>query len=165
MNKAVFLDRDGTINEDIAYLYKPEDFKWIKGAKEAIKYAREKGYLVIVATNQSGVARGYFTENDVKALHNFINDELQKINTKIDAFYYCPHHIEGSIAKYKTECNCRKPKSGMILQAANDYGIDLSASFIFGDKERDILAGIGAGVKGEIFDPKGNLLELVSKYI
>ncbi|MBO6304769.1 MAG: HAD family hydrolase [Selenomonadaceae bacterium] len=165
MNKAVFLDRDGTINEDMAYLYKPEDFRWIAGAKEAIKYARDKGYLVIIVTNQSGVARGYFTEDDVKALHNFINDELQKINTKIDAFYYCPHHPKSNIPKYKAECNCRKPKSGMILQAAKDFDIDLSASFIFGDKERDILAGYGAGVKGEIFDPKGNLFALVSKYI
>ncbi len=165
MNKAVFLDRDGTINVDKAYLFKPEDFVWIKGAKEAIKYAHDKGYLVIIVTNQSGVARGYFGEDDVKALHKFINDELQKINTKIDAFYYCPHHPEAVVEKYKVECNCRKPKSGMILQAAKDNNIDLSSSWVFGDKERDILAGKNAGVKGAIFNSEDDLYELITKYI
>lgn len=165
MNKAVFLDRDGTINVDTAYLYKPEDFVWIDGAKEAVKYARDMGYLAIIITNQSGVARGYFTEDDIKALHNFINDELQKINTKIDAFYYCPHHPEAIIEKYKLECNCRKPKSGMLLQAAKDYNIDLSSSFVFGDKERDILAGKNIGVKGAVFNPNDNLCEFIKKYI
>ncbi len=165
MNKAVFLDRDGTINVDKAYLFKPEDFVWIKGAKGAIKYAHDKGYLVIIVTNQSGVARGYFGEDDVKALHKFINDELQKINTKIDAFYYCPHHPEASALKYKVECNCRKPKSGMILQAAKDYNIDLSSSWIFGDKERDILAGKNAGVKGAIFNSEDDLCEFIKKFV
>lgn len=165
MNKAVFLDRDGTINVDKAYLYKTEEFEWIKGAKEAVKYAREKGYLVIVVTNQSGIARGYFTENDVNALHKFINDELRKINTEIDAFYYCPHHTNASVAKYKMECDCRKPKSGMLFQAAKDFDIDLSKSWIFGDKERDILAGKGAGVQGHIFDPADDLCEFITKYI
>lgn len=165
MNRAVFLDRDGTINVDRSYLYKIEDFEWIKGAKEAIKYIHNKNYLAIIVTNQSGVARGYYSEKDVNILHKFINNELQKINTKIDAFYYCPHLSEAKISKYKMECDCRKPKPGMILQAAKDYNIDLASSWIFGDKERDILAGKNAGVKGEIFDPEGDLLEFVMRFI
>lgn len=165
MNKAVFLDRDGTINVDTSYLYKPEDFVWIKGAREAIKYAHDKGYLVIVVTNQSGIARGYYTEDDVLALHKFINDELQKINTKIDAFYYCPHHIEGSIDKYKIECECRKPKSGMLLKAAVDFDIDLSKSFMFGDREKDKNAGENAGVKSAVFNSNNDLSEFIKNYI
>lgn len=165
MNKAVFFDRDGVINVDTINLHKIEDFVWIDGAKEAIKFCNDNGYLAIIITNQSGIARGLFTEDDVKKLHNFAQEELKKFGAHIDAFYYCPHHIEGTVAPYNIECSCRKPKPGMILQACKDFDIDVKQSFMVGDKQRDCDAGINAGCKGTcLFDGK-NLLESVKKML
>lgn len=165
MNKAVFFDRDGVLNIDTINLYKIEDWQWIDGAKDAIKYCNDNGYLAIIITNQSGIARGLFTEDDVKKLHNFVNDELKKIGAHIDAFYYCPHHAEGSVAPYNIECDCRKPKPGLILQACKDFDIDVKKSFMIGDKERDTDCGKNAGCKGTwLFDGK-NLLESVKEML
>lgn len=147
MNKAVFLDRDGTVNIEKNYLFKAADFIFIKGTVEAINIFHDLGYKVIVISNQAGVARGYYSENDVKELHHFIDAELKKGDEYIDGYYYCPHHPEGVIVKYAGECKCRKPKTGMIEQAAADFDINLKESIIVGDKEIDILTGKNAGIK------------------
>ena len=162
--KAVFLDRDGTLNVDVAYLYEIEKFQWIPGAKEALKYLTDKGYTLFVVTNQSGVARGYFPEEKVHELHEFIQAELNDVGVKIEKFYYCPHLADGPIAKYAVECECRKPKPGMILQAFNEYDIDKGASFLIGDGKRDVEAAEAAGIRGYRYTG-GSLLELVKEIL
>lgn len=145
--KTVFLDRDGTINVEKNYLYRPEDFEFIDKAPEAIAMLKENGYQVIVITNQAGVARGYYTEEDVRRLHEFINKELEKWNTKIDAFYYCPHHPTAGIGKYLSDCECRKPKTGMLQRASQDFQVDIEKSWMVGDNRGDIEAGNAFGLK------------------
>lgn len=154
MNKAVFFDRDGVLNIDTINLHKVEDWVWIKNAKEAIKFCNDNGYLAIIITNQSGVARGLFTLNDVNKVHNFVQGELYKIGARIDAFYICPHVDDGTgtVEKYSIQCNCRKPKPGLILQACKDFDIDATQSYMVGDKQRDVDAGLNAGCKGYLFD-------------
>ena len=142
---AVFLDRDGTINEEKEYLCCAKDFSFLPGAVEAIKALKEAGFLVIVVTNQSGVARGFYTERDVELLHQHIQVELARNETRIDAFYICPHHPTEGLGKYRQICGCRKGAPGMLLQAAEDFHIDLSKSFIVGDKLADVKAGARAG--------------------
>ena len=165
MNKAIFFDRDGVLNIDTINLHKVEDWVWIDGAKEAIKYCNDNGYLAIIITNQSGIARGIFTEDDVEKVHNFVQEELKKFGAHLDGVYVCPHHVEGTVAPYNIDCECRKPKPGMILQACKDFDIDVKQSYMVGDKQRDCDAGINAGVKGTcLFDGK-NLLESVKKML
>ena len=113
-NKAVFFDRDGTLNVDIHYLHRPEDFIWIPGAKEAIRHVNDRGYLAILVTNQSGVARGYYPESDVQRVYDWMNSELQKVGAHLDALYYCPHHPQGKVPAYTKTCSCRKPATGLI---------------------------------------------------
>jgi D-glycero-D-manno-heptose 1,7-bisphosphate phosphatase len=144
---AVFLDRDGTINVEKEYLHKVEDFKFIDGAPGAIRALKRAGYLVIVVTNQSGVARGYYSLDDVANLHEYIQGELAKSGSAIDAFYVCPHHPTEGTGEYRRECDCRKGAPGMLLQAARDHNIDLSRSFMVGDKVADIEAAENAGCK------------------
>ena len=143
--KAVFLDRDGTINVEKDYLYKIEDFEFIPGVPEAIKRLKDAGFLVIVVSNQSGVGRGYFDERAVETLHRHIQEELVEFGTSIDAFYFCPHHPDEGVGDYKVVCDCRKGAPGMLLQAAEDHDIDLQKSFMIGDKLADIKAGQRAG--------------------
>lgn len=145
LRRAVFLDRDGTINVEKDYLYRPEEFTFIPGAPEAIRALKEAGFLVIVVTNQSGVARGYFGPDAVEALHAHLQSELATFDTSIDAFYYCPHHPQAGVGVYRVDCDCRKGRPGMLLQAAQEHGIDLSRSFMIGDKEADLEAGQAAG--------------------
>lgn len=160
MNKAVFFDRDGVLNIDTINLYKIEDWVWIDGAREAIKFCNDNGWLAIIITNQSGIARGLFTEDDVDKLHNFVQAELKKVGAHLDGIYICPHHVEGKVEPYNIECDCRKPKPGMILQACKDFNIDPKISYMIGDKQRDVDAGLNAGCKGYLFDGK-NLLDAV----
>lgn len=143
--KAVFLDRDGTINVEKDYLYKVEDFEFIPGAPEAIRAFKNAGYLVIVVTNQSGVARGYYSLEDVNKLHDYIQGELAKHGAVIDAFYVCPHHPKDGRGDYVRKCECRKGEPGMLLQAATEHAIDLGQSYMIGDKLADIEAGVTAG--------------------
>jgi len=145
LKPAVFLDRDGTINVEKDYLYRIEDFEFIEDAQEAIKKLNESGYLVVVVTNQSGVARGYYSCRDVELLHEHIQSCLQSKNARIDKFYYCPHHPQKGVGPFKMDCDCRKGKPGMLLQAANDLQIDLGRSFVVGDKSADIEAARAAG--------------------
>lgn len=141
---AVFLDRDGTLNVEKQYLHRIADWEWIEGAVEAIKRINQMGYLAIVVTNQAGVARGYYTEQDVMTLHRYVDAELAKSGAKIDAYYYCPHHVEYGEVR---DCNCRKPKPGMLLAAKRDFDIDLSKSFLIGDKAIDIIAAQAVAVQ------------------
>lgn len=139
MNKAIFLDRDGTINVEKNFLYKINDFEFIQNVPEAIKTFNSLNYKVIVITNQSGIARGYYTEEDLKKLHSYIDAELKKYDAKIDAYYYCPHNFEHGIGKYKIDCKCRKPNTGMFEQAINDFNIDTENSWMLGDRISDII--------------------------
>jgi len=147
MNKAVFLDRDGTINVEKEYLYKPEDFELIDGAAQAIAVINRLGYKVIVITNQSGIARGYFTEDDMGALHAHMRDTLSVKSAFIDAIYFCPHHPQAEIPRYRIDCDCRKPKAGLFRQAVLDFNIDASASWAVGDRIRDLAPGKALGMK------------------
>ena len=164
MTPVVFLDRDGVVNADIGYLWRREDFLWIPGAPAAIRLFNGRGWPVVVVTNQSGVARGYYRDQEVQALHLWMNAELNKQGARIDAFYFCPHHPRGAIAEYTRECDCRKPQPGMILQAMAEWGADPATSFLIGDKESDVAAAEAAGVQGYLFDGI-NLLEYVKKQI
>jgi D-glycero-D-manno-heptose 1,7-bisphosphate phosphatase len=146
-NRAVFLDRDGTINVEKEYLHRMEEFELIPGAPSAIRLLNEAGFLVIVVTNQSGIGRGYYDEADVHRLHRFMDEELKRHGAAVDAYYLCPHHPLHGIGEYRRECGCRKPLPGMLLEAADDFSIDLAASFIIGDKMADIEAGHAAGCR------------------
>ena len=159
MERAVFLDRDGTIIEDVGYLGECGKIKFLPRVSEAIKLLNENGFKVIVTTNQSGVARGYFTEETVREINRYIQESLAKQGALIDKTYYCPHHIEGIIREYRKECHCRKPNSGMIEEATREFGIDLKGSFVIGDKISDIEAGHRAGCKTILLaseDPPNN---------
>lgn len=144
--KAAFLDRDGTINVDKGYFYRPEELEFEEGAIEAICLLRESGYLIIVISNQAGIGIGHFTEENVDFLHEWMNKELAQKGGWIDGFYYCPHHKEYGMGKYKTACSCRKPEPGLILQAAHEWNIDLETSYMVGDHNSDVEAGLRVGV-------------------
>lgn len=148
----VFFDRDGVINLDKGYVYKIEDFEWVSGAKEAIIYLKEKGCNIYVVTNQSGVARGFYNEEDVIKLHLYINEQLKEYGIKIDGFYYCPHYPKANSFEYGIECSCRKPEPGLINKAIIENDLIREKSIIIGDKDRDVQAGINAGIEGHKFD-------------
>jgi D-glycero-D-manno-heptose 1,7-bisphosphate phosphatase len=135
--KALFIDRDGVINMDSAYPYKPEHIVFIDGIFDLCRKACEKGYIIVVVTNQAGVAKGYFQENDVILLHGWMKDRFHERGIEIAGFYFCPFHKNATVEKYRGDSDCRKPKPGMILQAAKDFDIDLSKSLMIGDKESD----------------------------
>ncbi|MBL0708255.1 MAG: D-glycero-beta-D-manno-heptose 1,7-bisphosphate 7-phosphatase [Sulfurimonas sp.] len=141
MNKALFLDRDGVINIEKNYLYKIKDFEFIDGVFELCKYYQNLGYIIVVVTNQSGIARKYYDEYDFELLTSWMQSEFLKKDIEIKKVYHCPHHPDISGV-----CSCRKPKSGMLKEAKKEFNIDLSSSVMLGDKERDIEAGIDAGV-------------------
>ena len=162
--KAVFLDRDGVLDIDKGYLYKAEELVWVPESREAVGWLCSQGYLVLVATNQSGVARGMYTEADVHKLHAFMNKELAPYGGRIEHFYYCPHYKGGLLPRYMKECNCRKPKPGMILRGLTEWQGDPAASFLIGDKESDIAAATAAGITGYLFTGS-NLLEFVKQNI
>ncbi len=143
MKRAVFLDRDGTINIEKEYLYQIEDFEFIPGATEAIRLLNQAGIMVVVVTNQSGVARGYYTEEDVEKLHRHIDRELERCGAHVDTWIYCPHHPAGR-GSYALPCTCRKPLPGMLQIAAARHDIDLENSTMIGDKLADIEAGLAA---------------------
>jgi D,D-heptose 1,7-bisphosphate phosphatase len=149
--KAVFLDRDGTINVYKGFLTHPEDFELLPGVTDAIRQINKSGYLCIVVSNQPVIARGDCSFDDLKAIHDKMETMLGQEGAFIDAIYYCPHHpdkgFEGERIDYKIDCSCRKPKSGLLLQAAKDWNIDLAASYMIGDSERDVAAGNAAGCK------------------
>lgn len=163
-HKAVFFDRDGVLNVDVAYLYKIEDLRWIEGAREAVAYLTQRDYKIFIVTNQSGIARGYYTVAQMNKLHEYMQQEIAAYGGKIDRIYYCPHHPEGSVAEYTCSCDCRKPKPGMLLTACAEYEIDKEQSFLIGDGKRDVEAAEAAGIKGYLFQG-GSLLDFVKNIL
>lgn len=149
---AVFFDRDGVLNADKGYTYRREDFAWMPGAMEAVRHFNEQGYYVFVVTNQSGVARGYYREEDVQTLHRWMNEELAARGAHIDGFYYCPHHPDKGEAPYRQACQCRKPEPGLIRRAMEEWNVDKARSLLIGDKASDIQAAQAAGIAGHLFD-------------
>lgn len=151
LRPGAFFDRDGVINVDCGYLHSPDQFTLVRGAAEALRKCREAGYLIFVVTNQSGVARGYYDEIAVRNLHDYMRARLAEDGASIDDLRYCPHHIEGTAEAYARECSWRKPGPGMILDIATHWPVDLTRSFLVGDKESDMAAAHAAGVAGHLF--------------
>ena len=147
MERVSFLDRDGTLNEEVHYLHKKEDLRLIEGAADALCRFRKSGYRLVVVTNQAGVARGYYQEEDVKLLHEYMNEILRPLGAEIDCFFYCPHHPEHGIGAYKKNCSCRKPDIGMFEQAEQYFQVDKAHSWMIGDKLIDVEAGKRFGVR------------------
>jgi len=145
--RAVFLDRDGVVNKDNGYVSQVDDFEFIDGVIEACKELKEKGYLLVLITNQSGIARGYFTEEQFHTLTEWMDWSLADRGVDLDGIYYCPHHAEKGAGEYKVDCDCRKPKPGMLFSAIEELNIDVKKSILIGDKVSDIQAGIAAGVE------------------
>jgi D-glycero-D-manno-heptose 1,7-bisphosphate phosphatase len=143
--RAVFLDRDGTINEEREYLHRVEEFRFIAGVPGAIARLNAAGFLVLVVTNQSGVARGYYDLAAVERLHRHIEAELASCGARVDGWYVCPHHPREGVNEHVRPCDCRKPLPGMLLQAAGRFGLDLARSFMVGDKGADVAAALAAG--------------------
>ncbi len=162
LHKALFLDRDGVINVEKNYLYKIEDFEFIDGIFELTKFFQEKGYKIIVVTNQSGIARGYYSKEDFTKLSSWMKEQFLKKGIEITDIYHCPHHPD-----FTGECFCRKPKPGMFLDAKRDHDIDLENSIMIGDKQSDIEAAKAAGIKRAfLFDGKNikSLSEVIDAY-
>ena len=155
--KTIFLDRDGVINKDVNYLYKINDFIFIDGIFDACKHFEKLGYKIIVVTNQSGIHRKLYTENDYQKLTQWMLSQFKKNHINIFDIYHCPHGP-------KSNCRCRKPKAGMLIKAQSQYGINMESSWIIGDKNRDILAGINAGIKNTILLSNSSVIAESSSY-
>ena len=153
---ALFLDRDGVINVDRNYVYRTEDFEWTAGAVEAIRAFNDRNWWVFVVTNQSGIARDYYTEEQMQTLHDWIVADLATTGARIDRFYHCPFHEDGTIPRYTKDSYDRKPKPGMLIRAMTDFPVIKERSFLIGDKQADLEAAKAAGVRGFLFSG-GNL--------
>ena len=138
MRKAVFLDRDGTINVDYGYVYKKEEFQFLPGVLEGLRLLEQLNFVLVIITNQSGIARGYYTEEEYHELNKWLLNEFEKEGIHIASSFYCPHHSEAKVEKYRIECECRKPKTALYKQACEQLGIDISGSYAVGDKLRDV---------------------------
>jgi D-glycero-D-manno-heptose 1,7-bisphosphate phosphatase len=143
---AIFLDRDGTMNEDHGYVHEIDNFQFIDGAIEAMQELKKMGYALVMVTNQSGIARGIFSEDTFMQLTEWMDWSLADRDVDLDGIYFCPHHPEGVIEEYRQQCDCRKPEPGMLLSAQKELNIDMAASYMVGDKIDDMLAGKAAGV-------------------
>ncbi len=148
MHKAVFLDRDGVINEEVDYLRRIEDIVILEKVPESLKLLKEKNFLLIAITNQPVIARGWATEDEIERIHDEMNKIIiRKGGSPIDKFYFCPHHPNADILKYRKECDCRKPSPGLILKAGKEWKINLKESYMIGDRISDIVTGKKAGCK------------------
>ncbi len=146
LRKAAFLDRDGVINLDRAYVHKWEEFEFVPGSVDAMRRLKQAGYALVVVTNQSGLARGMYTEEQYQTLTAHMRQALAEAGAEVDAVYHCPHHPKGNVPQLAVDCDCRKPEPGMILRAARDLGLSLADSILVGDKPSDIKAARAAGV-------------------
>ena len=144
--KAAFIDRDGVLNEERAFVHRAEDFAFIPGAIEALQALQAAGYLLVVITNQSGIARGIYSEEDYLALTTYMRERLHAAGVRLDAVEYCPHLADAPVARYRVDCDCRKPKPGMLKRAIQTLAIDPAASFLVGDRLSDVEAGRAAGI-------------------
>jgi D-glycero-D-manno-heptose 1,7-bisphosphate phosphatase len=160
MAKAIFLDKDGTLIPDIPYNVNPELITLENNLIDGLKQLQNAGYLLIVISNQAGVARGFFTEDKLPDVKRKLSVLLQQQNIHLSDFYYCPHHPDGKVSDYTLDCNCRKPKPGMLLKAAQDHNIDLCSSWMIGDILNDVEAGNRAGCQTVLID-NGNETEWV----
>jgi D-glycero-D-manno-heptose 1,7-bisphosphate phosphatase len=161
---AVFFDRDGVLNIDHGYVARREDFQWIEGAIAAVRALNEAGYYVFVATNQSGIARGLYTENEMRALHAHMSEELARAGARIDDIRFCPFHPEGTVETYRRTSDWRKPGPGMILDLMEKWPVERERSVLIGDKEADMKAARAAGIRGLLFSG-GNLEDFVRREI
>ncbi len=150
--RAVFLDKDGTLVEDIPYNVEPGLIRPVDGAWESLRLLQAAGFHLIVISNQSGVARGYFTEEDLLPVEERLRAIFEAVGVSLTAFYYCPHHPQGKVSRYAVVCDCRKPKPGMLYRAAQEYGIDLASSWMIGDILDDVEAGNRAGCRTVLID-------------
>lgn len=150
--KAVFFDRDNTLTHDAGYTFKVSNLCWIDGAKQTIRRFNESGFKVFVVTNQSGVARGYYSEEDVVRFHRAMQNDLRNIGAKVDRFIYCPHLKSSKILEYAKDCDCRKPNPGMITKMITTFDLCKSQSFLVGDSPSDVEAAHAAGISGYLFD-------------
>lgn len=160
-NKAIFIDRDGVLNfqpEPHDYVKSWREFRWLPGAKEGIKAINDASFLVVVISNQRGVARRLMESKDVEDIHKHMQEELEEIGAKIDGFYVCPHD-------YSDNCECRKPKPGLFLQARDELNIDLGNSYMIGDNEKDVEAAKNAGCRPIKMESDGSLLEIIRKLL
>ena len=148
MKKTVFLDRDGTINKDNHYVYRIEDFEFLDGAVEGMRALCEAGYQLVIVTNQSGIARGYYSESDFHRLNDWMCSELCRQGVIITKVYYCPHLHDAPVEKYAIECCCRKPQPGMFLKAIEELSVDTAHSFVIGDKLRDLAICESTDIRG-----------------
>lgn len=159
-NKAVFLDRDGVLNHEMGdYIRRIEDFQVLEQNTITLKQLQDKGYLLIVATNQGGLAKGWYTEQELDRMHNILRETYKKGGVELTDIFYCPHHPD-----FTGECDCRKPKPGLLLRAIEKYNIDPGQSYFIGDRERDIEAGTAAGVKGILINsdqPISDIMNLI----
>jgi D-glycero-D-manno-heptose 1,7-bisphosphate phosphatase len=157
--RAVFLDRDGVLNEDRNYLWKTEEFVLLPGVVEALSRLQAAGFLLVVVTNQSGIARGLYTENDYQNLTEYMRGRLEGYGIRLSGVYHCPHHPVHGKGPYRVSCGCRKPRPGLILQASEELGIDVRRSFLVGDTQSDMEAGRTAGVGRCILVRTGHILD------
>jgi D-glycero-D-manno-heptose 1,7-bisphosphate phosphatase len=147
-DKAVFLDRDGVLNDDVHLITHPEQFRILPGVPAALTRIAQAGFHLIVVSNQPVAARGMISEPEIDVLHEYLRSQISKQSgPRIEAFYFCPHHPNADVAEYRKDCTCRKPRPGMIRQASRDHGIDLTASFMIGDRITDVIAGSKAGCR------------------
>jgi D-glycero-D-manno-heptose 1,7-bisphosphate phosphatase len=162
---AAFLDRDGVLIVDHGYVHRPDQLEWIDDAPAAVRLLNEAGYYVFVITNQSGVARGYYDEAAVNRFHAHMQRRLREQGAHVDAFYYCPHHPEGTVKDYAISCRCRKPGIGLLEQAAKEWPIDRDRSILIGDKESDLQAAASFKIRGVFFDHSGSLTDCIRRQL
>lgn len=162
---AVFFDRDGVLNEDGGYVYRPADFRWMPGAVSAIGMVNRAGLLTFVVTNQSGVARGYYTEADVRALHDWMRAQLAQAGAKVDDIRYCPHHPQAELAEYRRACACRKPAPGMLRSLIDEWNVDAEHSAMIGDRDIDMAAARAAGLEGLLYDGGEPVSAVVARWL
>lgn len=165
LNRAAFLDRDGVIIRDFGYVSDPRLLEFMPGAADAIRRLNELGYLVIVATNQSGIARGYFTVEDLSTFHRHMLKGLSEAGARIDDIFWCPYHPDGIVPEFARDHDDRKPGSGMLVRAIARHGVDPERSFMIGDKESDVAAARGAGMEGHLYDANEPLDRFVGRIV